>query len=216
MSLIVVGATIFGGAILRRRDHDFARVWIACFAIPVCFAALAGLAEPVVLDRTFTLMSWAPLLAVAFVLDALLRRSVAIGTVAIAAALLTMVPAAFGAMEQMTGPNAPLRALEQRIRPGDIVAVRPLSKAPELQWSLGVRHQSSVRRVAVPGEPRAFGLQFGHDDPSGRLLLLDWRHRSTQGPSVPTSCGRGWSWGHTHISCTSITKGLDRDLNHGD
>jgi Predicted membrane protein len=215
MSLIVVGATILGGAILRRRDQDFSRVWIACFAIPVVLAALAGLAEPVVLDRTFTLMSWAPLLAVAFVLDALLRRSVAIGAVAVAAALLTMVPAAFGAMEKVTGPNAPLRALEQRIRPGDIVAVRPLSKAPELQWSVGVRHQSSVKQVAVPGDPRAFGLQFRGDDPSGRLVLLDWRRRSPQGSPTVTSCGHGWSWGHTHISCTSITKGLDHDVKHG-
>ncbi len=217
LSVAAVAVIIAGGVVLSRRDRPTARVWIACFVIPVGIAAVAGLAEPVVLDRTFTLFAWAPLLAVAVALDALLRRSAAIGAVALVGATAVMLPSSLGVINQATGPDAPLRALEQRLRPGDIVAVRPLSKAPELQWSLGVRHQSSVVRVRVPGLKHAFGLRYGSENASGRLLLLDWKNYSaaTGSRSALESCGHAWRWGKTHIQCLEIGKAGDRDAAHG-
>ena len=216
LSLAAVAAIVAGGVVLSRRDRPMARVWIAGFVIPVGIAAVAGLAEPVVLDRTFTLIAWAPLLAAAVSLDALLRRSVKIGAMALVGTTAVMLPSAFGVVNQVTGPDAPLRALEQRLRPGDIVAVRPMSKAPELEWSLGVRHRSSIAPVRLPGLSRAFGIRYKSDDPSGRLFLLDWKHSSSPA-SWPAreSCGHTWRWGKTHIQCLEIGKAGDRDAPDG-
>ena len=56
-------ATIAGGVMIWNRDAMLGRVWLACAALPIAIAAVAGRFEPVVLDRTFTLMAWAPCLA---------------------------------------------------------------------------------------------------------------------------------------------------------
>ena len=65
------------------------------------------------------------------------RRWAWTGAAIAAVAAVLLVPDAWSVATSRTGPSAPLTALDRRIRPGDVVAVRPASKAPELQWSLG-------------------------------------------------------------------------------
>ncbi len=202
-------AIVVGGVLLVRRDKPLGKLWLAGFALPIAFAAVAGLAEPVVLDRTFTLFAWAPILAVAFALDAMLRRSVVVGAAVVVMSALILAPSAIAAAEATTGPNSPLRAIEHRVRPGDIVAVIPRSKAPELAWTLGVRHGSGFAPVQVPRMHNAFGFQYRGDDPSGRVILLDWRHRNA--PASTHACGTPWGHGHTHVRCLAITVPAERD-----
>ena len=202
MTLLVVAAIVTGAVLMIRRDRTLGRVWIACFAIPIGIAAVAGLVEPVVLDRTFTLMAWAPAVAVAFLLDALFTRRWVLGGVAVAAtAAVLLVPDAWSVANSRTGPSTPLTALDQRIRPGDVVAVRPASKAPELQWSLAVRNEMVVRPVEVTGLPRTFALRMGHAAPTGRVWYLNWRARHGHAPLTTGSCAAPWKWGSTRISC---------------
>jgi hypothetical protein len=206
----VTAAAIIGGGILMvRRERDLGRMWLAGFALPITLAGVAGLIEPVVLDRTFTLFAWAPILAVAFVFDAVMRRSVVVGAAVIVIAAMTLVPSATDATEATTGPNSSLRALEARVRPGDVVAVIPRSKGPELAWSLGVRHRSAVTPVRLPGMRNAFGFRYRGNRPSGRLLLLDWRHRNPPASNLP--CARPWGHGRTHVRCLAITVPAERD-----
>ncbi|MEP6623569.1 MAG: hypothetical protein ABJC79_03945, partial [Acidimicrobiia bacterium] len=164
---VTVAAIVVGGVLVVRRSKPLGTLWLAGFALPIALAALAGLFEPVVLDRTFTLFAWAPILAVAFAFDAVIRRSVAVGAVVAVIAAMALVPSAIATADATSGPNSPLRALERRVRPGDVVAVIPRSKAPELAWTLGVRHRSSFARVRVPGMQNAFGFQYRGDDPTG-------------------------------------------------
>lgn len=198
--LAAVIVTVIGAVVLVRTDRRLGRVWIGCFVVPVVVGAIAGRFEPVVLDRTFTLMAWAPVVAVAFALDAVVRRHQVIGAVAFAGVVAVTVPSALGVITGHNGPDTPLRLLERRVRPGDIVAVRPLSKAPELQWSFGVQTNSSTRRVRVPGQPRAFGIRVGHHRPSGRTWLLDWNAPNTAA-GHRSDCGPRWGRGHVRIRC---------------
>lgn len=201
LAIVAAVATIAGGVMLRRRDAVLGRVWICCFAIPVGLAALAGLFEPVVLDRTFTLMAWAPCLAVACLLDALVPRRAVFGLVTLVAVLAVLVPSTLSTIRTPTGPDGPLRELARVAKPGDIVAVRPATEAPELAWTLGVRTHSATRQVSVPGVPDAFGIQLGAGRPSGRTWLLDWRSFPLPPASAAHPCAARWSWGHTHIRC---------------
>ncbi len=194
-------ATIAGGGLIWRRDRSLGWVWVCCFAVPIGVAALAGLFAPVVLDRTFTLMAWAPCLAIAFLLDALLRRHRLLGIVVLGALLAVMVPSTLQTVRARTGPDAPLRQLARVAKPGDIVAVRPASKAPEIAWSLGARGNASTRHVAVPGIPAAFGIRLGTGTPTGRIWLLDWRSFPHPAVTAAGQCAARWSWGHTHIRC---------------
>ena len=209
LAVVTTVATVAGGVIIRRRDPVLARVWIACFAVPIGLAAVAGLFAPVVLDRTFTLMAWAPFAAVAFVIDALIRRRAALGTFALVAIFAVIVPSTIHTIQAPTGPDAPLRALARLAKPGDIVAVRPASKAPEIAWSLGVRGGSSTQQVAVPGFPKAFGIRVGSAPASGRTWLLDWkgvRNSRVSQASTATPCAPQWSWGKTHIRCIKVAR----------
>ncbi len=202
-SLLVVPAVavvLAGAVLLVRSDARLGRVWLCCFAVPVAIAAIVGLAEPVVLDRTFTLMAWAPVVALAFVLDAIVRRHRLVGALAVASVIAVALPSALNTITAHKGPDSPLRALEARVRPGDIAAVQPLSKAPELQWSLGVKTHSSTRQVAVPGSPRAFGIRIGAGAPTGRVWLLNWNAHHTPADLV-SPCGPRWGWGHVRIQC---------------
>ena len=198
--LPAVAATVAGAVLILRSDRQLGRVWLACFAVPVAIAAVAGLAEPVVLDRTFTLMSWAPVVALAFVLDAVVRRDRFVGALAVAGVIAIALPSSLAIVAGHNGPDRPLRALEARVRPGDIVAVQPISKAPELQWSLGVQTHSSTRQVSVPGSPRAFGIRIGAGATTGRVWLLNWNaHRGPADLSSP--CGPQWGSGRVRIRC---------------
>ena len=206
--LVVAAATIAGGVTVWRRNPTLGRVWTCCFAVPVALAAVAGLVEPVVLDRTFTLMAWAPCLAIAWLLDALASRRRILGLVAVLAVFAVIVPSTLRGIQTPSGPDTPLRQLALVARPGDIVAVRPATKSPELAWSLGVRGRAPTRPVAVPGLPKAFGMQVGTGRPSGRIWLLDWRPIPHPRFTAADQCAPRWSWGHTHIQCVRARPGV--------
>ncbi|HEY3723253.1 MAG TPA: hypothetical protein VGN59_07810 [Acidimicrobiia bacterium] len=195
---------LLGAVVLLRRRDGLGRVWICCFAVPVALAAVAGLFAPVVLDRTFTLMAWAPVLAVACLLDALIARRAWLGAPAAALVLVFALAPTIGALTSATGPNAPFRYLAAQVRPGDVVAVRPATKAPELQWSLGVSTGSSTGRVPVPTFSPSFGIRIGHATPTGRLWTFDWHARGTSSFPASNACHRHWTWGHVQIHCVDI------------
>jgi hypothetical protein len=199
----VVAATIAGGVVLVRRRDTLGRTWLACFAVPVVLGAVAGFAVPVVLDRTFTLMAWGPVVAVAFLIDGAARRTTVVAVATVVVAAVVMVPGAVGTLTTATGPSAPLTMLDRRVRPGDVVAVRPASKAPELQWSLAVRRHLAATAVEVDGLQRSFALRLGHHRSTGRVWYLDWKaHRdATTTATGAADCASTWRWGHTHISC---------------
>lgn len=201
--LLVIVAVVVGGITLVRRDLRLARVWAALFVVPVSIGAVAGLHFPVVLDRTFTLMAWAPGLAVAFLLDAVLRRQRVVGVALLVAATLVIAPSAAWAVGARSGPSAPLTALDTRIRPGDVVAVRPASKQPEMDWSLGVRHHQRIQPVTVSGLERAYSIRLGTAPLTGRTWYLDWSTR--RWPDRPilgtTSCATPWRHGGMTITC---------------
>lgn len=203
VTLLVVAAIVVGGALLLRDDRALGRTWLAGFAVPIAIGAVAGLVEPVVLDRTFTLMAWAPAVAVAWLLEWTLCERRAVGVVLVGATAAVTLPGVVTATTASTGPTVPLQALDRRVVPGDVVAVWPASKAPELQWSLGVRRHQQAQRVEVTGLHRAYALRLGSGPPTGRVWYLDWHVRRGAGRPAGTasSCGAPWRWGHTRIDC---------------
>jgi hypothetical protein len=173
-AIVLFAAVVVGGVGLRARWPRLGTVWIACFAVPVALAALAGLAAPVLLDRTLTLGAWAPLLALAVVCDGLLARAPVLGAGAVAALLVLMVPTTFDVITRPTAVSHALRDLSASAQPGDTVAVRSAAKLPEIAWSLGVRPGEEWHSVVVPGVPHVAGIELGDHPASGRVWVLDW------------------------------------------
>jgi hypothetical protein len=155
----------------------------------------------VLLDRTLTMTAWAPVLAVAVALDALLSRTRVLAVVAIAILTVLVVPAAVNAVATSSGADRALRRLEAVARPGDVVAVRSASKAPEVVWTLGVRGRFPWHAVTVADvSPKAAGLQLGGAPPTGRVWILDWNSRVRAAPGYER-CAADQNFGVSRILC---------------
>jgi hypothetical protein len=184
-----------------RNDRRIGRVWGACFVVPLALATVAGLVAPVLLDRTLTMVAWAPMLAIAVVLDRLLTRTVVLGVVAIALAAVLVVPPTLTALSESTGADRMLRRLEAVARPGDVVAVRAAGKAPEVQWTLGVRGHQPWQPVTLSDvAPTVAGLRLGRGAPSGRVWVLDWNSRVRAAPGFQR-CAPDRHYGVSRILC---------------
>jgi hypothetical protein len=200
-AFLVSAAVVVGGILLVRSDRRLGRVWGACFVVPVALAAVLGMLAPVLLDRTLTMTAWAPMLALALVLDAVLARTRVLGVIAIALVVVLVVPPAVEAVAASSGPDRALRRLEAVARPGDVVAVRSAGKAPEVQWTLGVRGPLPWRPVTVADiSPTAAGLQLGRGAPSGRVWILDWNSRLRDAPGYER-CAADQNFGVSRIVC---------------
>ena len=198
---VVVLAVLVGAIAILRRDRTLGRVWLCCFAAPVAVGAAAGLALPVVIDRTFTVVSWGPLLAIGFAVDALARRLRVAGAFAFVALLAVMLPSTAYALATRSGPDVAIRHLQAVVRPGDVVAVRPAWKGVETEWSLGVRGRESFRTVRIGVAPGAESRIVGGAPVSGRVWVLDWHHYAL--PNT-TPCAPTWQRGTSRIECLRV------------
>lgn len=203
---VAVLAIIGGGIALVSVDRSLGRIWVCLFAVPVAIGAVAGLVAPVVLDRTFTLMAWAPVVAVAALVDAAFRHHRVAGTLGGVAMLGAVAIGVPGVVLSSTGPDSALRLVARHARPGDVVAMRPATKAPELAWTYGVRAPfGSSHPVRVNGAPRVTALALGHAPWTGRVWFVDWHRRPTPPALGGGTCHAPWVWRHTRIACLRPT-----------
>ena len=199
-AILICAGVGCGGIVLCRSMPQLGRVWVVCFAVPLLLAAIAGLVAPVLLDRTLTLGSWAPLLALAAALDWALTRWRAPAVVGLVLVLVIMVPVALGVVTSRSGPDGGLRRLQVVAQPGDVVAVRSAAKLPEIEWSLGVRGDESWRVVTLPGIAHVAGILLGTGPVSGRVWLLDWNSRLRSADGYER-CAPDWNFGVSRILC---------------
>jgi len=145
--------------------------------------------------------AWAPILAIAVVLDRLLARAPALGVVAIAVAAMLLVPPALAAVTSSSGADRALRRLDAVVRPGDVVAVRAAAKAPEIDWTLGVRGHEPWRPVTLTDvSPTVAGLRLGRKELRGRVWILDWSSRVRAAPGYER-CAPDRHFGVSRILC---------------
>jgi hypothetical protein len=196
LALLAVAA---GAVLLVRADRRLGRVWLCCVLVPAALAALTGTVAPVLLDRTLTVASWGPLLAIAFVVAAIVRRSRLVGAVAIAVLVVVMVPPAVRLVTHRSNPDMVLTHISKVARQGDIVAIHSGGRFPEIAWSLGVR-RGPYRVVSVPGLAHTKAMELGTGAPSGRTWLLDWSSHPLPWQPSPR-CAPDWFHSGATVSC---------------
>ncbi len=92
------------------------------------------------------------------------------------------------------------RQLQHVVAPGDIVAIRPAGKLPELEWSLGVRSGTTYHTVPVPDLGHTAGFEVGSAPATGRTWLLDWSRRPLPAPLHPL-CAPVWTHDTSRVLC---------------
>ncbi len=192
-----------GGVLLWRHDRVIAKVWTACFAVPVVLAAGAGCFAPVLLDRTLTVVSWGALFSIAVVIDVVVRRVRWVGVVAAVVVVALSVPSLLGSITRRSTPDVVLRHLEAIAAPGDVIGVHPARRRPEIVWPFAVTLAEPTRAVRVPQEPLVAAIELGAGTPSGRVWMLEWRRRSTLADGLPR-CAPDWSHDKARVICLEL------------
>jgi hypothetical protein len=201
LHLFVLVAVAAGAFLLIRADRRLGRVWVCCVLVPAALAALTGTVAPVLLDRTLTVVSWGPLLAIAFLVGAVANRSRLLGAVAVLVLVLVMVPAAIHTVTAPSGADRVLRHIERVAGRGDVVAIHPGGRLHELLWSVGVRGNQPYREVPVVGFGRTTGFVLSPSAPrSGRLWIVDWTRHHLPDPQLPR-CAPDWTGGGARLYC---------------
>jgi hypothetical protein len=206
LHIVAIGVVAAGAFLLVREDRRLGRTWVCCVLVPAALAAAAGTVAPVMLDRTLTVISWGPFLAIGAVVGALARRSARLGGVLGVALVVAMLPAAVHTVTGSSASDRVLRHVEQAVTPGDVVALHPGGRLHEVTWSLAVRHHLSYRPVAITGFGRTAGIALGSTASSGRLWLLDWTRTHLPVPALPR-CAPDWSESGARLYCLE-TAGL--------
>jgi uncharacterized membrane protein len=200
VAVVVVG---IGGLLIRRLDRAIARVWTCCFVVPIACAVVAGLFAPVLLDRTLTVVSWGAPFAVATAIVVGTRRAPWIGAVAAVVVLGVSIPPAIHEVTVRSTPDVVIRHLEAAVRPGDVAAVYPARRRPEIVWPLGVSRGDAATKVRLPELGGVAAVRLGRAPATGRVWLLDWHPRSGRGQRLP-SCAPTWSRRGARVSCLQL------------
>jgi hypothetical protein len=165
LALVVAGAMCIGPGPVRRIVAALGATVIANYIV-------VGLHFHVLLPRAMAFAAWAPLLALAALCDAALRRFRPLGVAALALVVVLVVPSAVHAADPAQAPHAAAFAAVERVaRPGDEVVVTPSFLWTMPAWYFGVAwhpHGSTVERDDLQAE----GTVIGGGPPSGRVWLV--------------------------------------------
>lgn len=173
LAWVILVAVVAGGWCLRRADRRLGHVWLAVGALPFGAAAMIGLASPFLIDRALTVASWAPPLALGYVVAALVARWSLIGR-AVAVALVAVV--VVGSVTFLAGKrydaDLAIEHLDAVVQPGDVIVTRPARYATLPAYRIGVEQWREARWVATPGIDHAAGFRAGPSEPTGRIWLF--------------------------------------------
>jgi hypothetical protein len=177
-----------------------ARVGAACFVGPVLLAAAVGSFGNFFQPRTLAFAAWAPLLAIAVLVDAAWRRRWVLGVAALALVAAVALPAtAEGVrrpgLDSVDATDAHLRAV---VQPGDVVIIRPQWMRSLVEWNLGVQRDGSVHAVAA-AVPDAFAMRIP-GPPTGRTWLVEADGNRIATPGA-AKCAPEWNNDATRVRC---------------
>ncbi len=162
--LIVAGALALPGA-LRRVTVVLGGGAIATYLV-------VGIHFHVLLPRALAFVAWAPLLALASVVDVARRRSRTVGAAVVALLALVMLPSSFHAAAPVPAPHAAAFARVRGLaRPGDEVVMTPAFLWTMPAWYFGVTWWPHGSVVARP-DLSAQGTVIGGGAPTGRVWLI--------------------------------------------
>jgi uncharacterized membrane protein len=201
IALFAVAALAVGGLlIVRGSDRAIARTWLCLFVLPVGLAIVFGRFSPVLIDRTLTLFAWGAPFAIAVVLDTVVPRTTGGAAIVVAVIVALLLPGAVRTAGATSGPTPALNQLAAVARPGDIVAIEPMSKVVELEWTLGVHSRYGPTRRVHLDVARTPALALTAAPSTGRLWLLDFD--GTNAPFTGLArCAPDWFHKPYRIEC---------------
>lgn len=197
---LVLLAVAAGAVFLFRRERPLFSVWLACGILPIALAAAVGAVTPFFLDRTVTAEAWAPVLAVAFVVDTAARRWRVLGVVAAVTAVVVCVSGTAVLLGSSWFYDLTVQRLRADAVAGDVIAVAPTWYSPLTDWRLDVRTELGPVQPVDVDLADAAGYRLTGAPSSGRIWLVEY---GTARPPLTAyeECAEPWRHGETVIRC---------------
>ena len=172
LSWIVLPAVAVGGAALFAADRRLFRVWCVTFVVPAAVAMVLGTRLHLLLPRTLAFAAWAPLAALAALIDQATARWRMLGVAAAAGVALLVLPSTFVRIWQEPAIHqAVMTEIGDAARPNDGVVVHPRFLGPLVEWYFDVRRPGPQPRLRV--RPDQFrGVVLGRQW-NGRIWLME-------------------------------------------
>jgi hypothetical protein len=197
---IVVALMILGLVLLSRGDRRTGRLLACLFVAPVAAAAVVGIRTHFLLPRSLAFASWAPLLALAAVVDAAIRRWAAMGAVTAVGAAVLLLPATASAVPgNAPASEAVLTHLRTVAQPGDAVAVHPAWLSPLTHWYFSVKHPGPERALNL-ARLQADTLVLGDGPWDGRVWLVEPTSYTTPDAGL-RPCAPVWTRNNYRLLC---------------
>jgi hypothetical protein len=199
LAWLVVAAVVAGAVYIARTYRRLALVGLTAYVVPVLLAAAVGAGAHFFIPRTLTFGAWAPLVAVAFLLDAALRRWRMVGVAAVAlVAVMVLGSTAQALRDEPLGRIDELDAhLHAVVRPGDVVVTASWERSL-VEWP--VRVQGDVPTTAVHS-PLHKGTAFRlAGRPTGRVWLVQSAEETETIPGY-VRCARPWRNAAVQVHC---------------
>jgi hypothetical protein len=199
LAWLIVAAIVAGAVLIVRTDRPLTAVGITAYVVPVLLGAAVGVRYSFFIPRTIAFGAWAPFLAVAFLLDAALRRWRLVGTAAVAlVAVVVLASTAQGLrdtpLSRIDELDAHLRAV---VKPGDVVTTADWERSL-VEWPLLVQGDVPAKPVHSPlHKGRAFRLD---GRPTGRVWLVQSADESGT-IRGDVACARPWRNAAVQVHC---------------
>jgi hypothetical protein len=162
-----------GGLCLARDDRPLARVWVCGFVVPVLLTAVLGVRMHLLWPKTLAFASWGPMLGLAGIVDAAVRRWRPLGLAAAAAVAVVVLPSSAHAIShpQVGAPawGPEVAALERVVRPGDAV-IGPSWLTRPVEWYFGTQPALDSPGSQIAILPYVFVPRAG--PPTGRVWIV--------------------------------------------
>jgi hypothetical protein len=200
---LLLVAVIAGAWCLWRADPRLGRVWLAVGAVPFALAAAIGVISPFLIDRAVTVASWAPPLALGYLVSSLVARWRTLG-VAFVVVLIVVIGAgsvAYLQSERYDSDRA-IDHLGRVVKPGDAILTRPARYATLPAYRLGIEQWHGTVQVATHGIDNASAFRAADSSPTGRIWLFTPHSFELTFPGYRTCPEtRAWTDGVTHVVC---------------
>ncbi|HZP30842.1 MAG TPA: hypothetical protein VFC99_17975, partial [Acidimicrobiia bacterium] len=202
LAWLVVAAVVAGAVVVTRSERRLATVGLACFVVPAAIAAVIGLFEHFFIARTLAFGAWAPLAAIAFLLDAAVRRYRALGVLVVAVVGVFVLSSTAQALrnEPLGRIDALTEYLHAELRPGDVVST-PAWERTLVEWPVAVQGDAPTRAVHSPLHA-GFALQL-EGRATGRVWIVESAddHETVAGARA---CARPWGNDAVQVHCLRV------------
>ena len=199
--LLVLPLLAVGAFLLVRFDRRMGRVVVCAALVPTALALVIGLSQPIVVPKTFAVVSWAVPVLLAAVVAAAWRRFAIAGVAVLGLILLQIIPWIGPTLDQTANTDGLVDTLVSEVKVGDAVVAHP--EGTMVRWYLADRRPGAEHPIDV-GLEDSTAFVLGDGPWSGRVWVVDATYLTDRTTLEAPTCSPGTQVGDFFVRCYQL------------